>query len=287
MFFFVRFANLSVGITSESNASLATNFTNSNINTSQPIYMNQHIGSSYNDHSADTTPIYSNTNLERYRSQTQGIAYGEPVAHHLRHSLRRSENTQEQSEELPLPPGWSVDYTLRGRKYYIDHNTKTTHWSHPLEREGLPTGWQCIQSPVYGVYYVKRVRVISLVAQYEHPCLVPCYNYPPESYQRYLLPRPSHYQPHSVLVPANPYLLEEIPHWLNVYFRTSTELDHKLRWDMFRLSELECYNAMLTRLYKQELQNIVMRYESYRSALMVEMEKFRVNRNNPRAVTGQ
>lgn len=61
----------------------------------------------------------------------------------------------EASEELPLPPGWSVDYTLRGRKYYIDHNTKTTHWSHPLEREGLPTGWQCIQSPIYGVYYVK------------------------------------------------------------------------------------------------------------------------------------
>ncbi|KAJ8979746.1 hypothetical protein NQ317_004733 [Molorchus minor] len=328
-----RFANLSVGVSNESNASLATNFTSSNhSNTPQPIYMNQHIGPSYNDHSAnnanyveidqiypltqdnssvykdlnynrtnspiyqntsknsvvahtsqDNAPIYSNTNLERYRSQTQGIAYGE-TAHHLRHSLRRPENTQEQSEELPLPPGWSVDYTLRGRKYYIDHNTKTTHWSHPLEREGLPTGWQCIQSPVYGVYYVNH---ITRRAQYEHPCLVPCYNYPPESYQRYLLPRPSHYQPHSVLVPANPYLLEEIPHWLNVYFRTSTELDHKLRWDMFRLSELECYNAMLTRLYKQELQNIVMRYESYRSALMVEMEKFRVNRNNSRAVTGQ
>ena len=44
------------------------------------------------------------------------------------------------AEELPLPPGWSVDYTLRGRKYYIDHNTQTTHWSHPLEKEGLPTG---------------------------------------------------------------------------------------------------------------------------------------------------
>lgn len=44
------------------------------------------------------------------------------------------------SEEFPLPPGWSIDYTLRGRKYYIDHNTQTTHWSHPLEKEGLPTG---------------------------------------------------------------------------------------------------------------------------------------------------
>ena len=46
------------------------------------------------------------------------------------------------SEDLPLPPGWSVDWTMRGRKYYIDHNTNTTHWSHPLEREGLPPGWE-------------------------------------------------------------------------------------------------------------------------------------------------
>lgn len=58
-------------------------------------------------------------------------------------------------EELPLPPGWSIDLTLRGRKYYIDHNTKTTHWSHPLEKEGLPTGWERIESSEYGVYFVK------------------------------------------------------------------------------------------------------------------------------------
>lgn len=44
---------------------------------------------------APTTPIYSNTNLERYHSQPQGISYGgEPIANHLRHSLRRSESNQ-------------------------------------------------------------------------------------------------------------------------------------------------------------------------------------------------
>ncbi|XP_023030364.2 scaffold protein salvador [Leptinotarsa decemlineata] len=320
-----RFANLSVGVSSENNAALTANFNHIGVNSPQPIYINHPLGSSYNDNLAsnanyveidqiypltqentspyrdsgynrtnspiyqntsknsvagpgqDITPIYSNTNFEQFRDPNQNTSYADSLAHQSRLSLRRTENTQEQSEELPLPPGWSVDYTLRGRKYYIDHNTKTTHWSHPLEREGLPTGWQCIQSPVYGVYYVNH---ITRRAQYEHPCLVPCFNYTPESYQRYIPPKPTHYQPHSVLVPANPYLLEEIPHWLNVYFKTSPELDHKLRWDMFRLSELECYNAMLTRLYKQELQNIVMRYESYRSALMVEMEKFGVGRNN-------
>ena len=57
---------------------------------------------------------------------------------------------------LPLPLGWSVGYTLKGgRRYFIDHNTKTTHWCHPLEKEGLPTGWEKIESPDFGVYYVK------------------------------------------------------------------------------------------------------------------------------------
>lgn len=63
--------------------------------------------------------------------------------------------------ELPLPPGWSIDRTLRGRKYYIDHNTQTTHWSHPLEKEGLPTGWERIESPEHGVYYVKYVTRLT------------------------------------------------------------------------------------------------------------------------------
>jgi scaffold protein salvador len=56
-------------------------------------------------------------------------------------------------DELPLPPGWSVDYTLRNsRKYYIDHNTQTTHWSHPLE--SMPLFWQKVEGPG-GVYYYK------------------------------------------------------------------------------------------------------------------------------------
>lgn len=67
----------------------------------------------------------------------------------------------------------------------------------------------------------------------------------------------------------NVYLLfllsvSEIPHWLVVYSQASQELDHKLRWEMFRLPELDCFDAMLKRLYKQELEEIVMRYEAYR-----------------------
>lgn len=62
-------------------------------------------------------------------------------------------------EDLPLPAGWSVDETVNGKRlYYIDHNTKTTHWSHPLAKEGLPTGWERVESTDFGVYYVKYVK---------------------------------------------------------------------------------------------------------------------------------
>ncbi|XP_029055818.1 protein salvador homolog 1 isoform X2 [Osmia lignaria lignaria] len=185
----------------------------------------------------------------------------------------RSSSRNEQQEELPLPPGWSVDFTLRGRKYYIDHNTKTTHWSHPLEKEGLPTGWERIESPEYGVYYVNH---ITRQAQYEHPC----YPHEIQAVRVVSPPRHTHFHSHSVLVPANPYLNEEIPHWLYVYSRASVALDRKLRWELFRLPELDCFNAMLTRLYKQELEEVVMRYEEYRSALLCEMEQ-RLKELNP------
>lgn len=121
----------------------------------------------YSNIMTNEIPLYSNvTRSSAYDlAAAAGIAYGDKLLH--RHGLAQkspsssqqlqspNQPAQLQEEELPLPPGWSVDYTLRGRKYYIDHNAKTTHWSHPLEREGLPVGWQCIDSPQYGIYYVK------------------------------------------------------------------------------------------------------------------------------------
>ena len=32
-----------------------------------------------------------------------------------------------------LPPGWEMAYTPNGEIYYIDHNTRTTHWQLPAE----------------------------------------------------------------------------------------------------------------------------------------------------------
>ena len=81
--------------------------------------------------------------------QTHHVAAGHvsrPVAH-----------VSQPVGELPLPPGWTESWTQRGRKYYIDHNTKTTHWSHPLEVEGLPAGWEMVEAPDYGVYYMNHI----------------------------------------------------------------------------------------------------------------------------------
>lgn len=236
-------------------------------------YVNQYAGSEYHLDRVQTPqmpymPFEVDSGYEEYNHS----AYRQNAGYSRCHS-ERSSSRNELQEELPLPPGWSVDYTLRGRKYYIDHNTKTTHWSHPLEKEGLPTGWERIESPEYGVYYVNH---ITRQAQYEHPC----YPHEIQAVRVVAPPRHTHFHSHSVLVPANPYLNEEIPHWLYVYSRASIALDRKLRWELFRLPELDCFNAMLTRLYKQELEEVVMRYEEYRSALLCEMEQ-RLKELNP------
>ncbi|XP_046422747.1 scaffold protein salvador-like [Neodiprion virginianus] len=229
-------------------------------------YVNQYAGSEYHLDRIQTPQLpYLPSEIDLGYEDYNQTPYCQNSGYNRRHSERPS-SRGEPPEELPLPPGWSVDFTLRGRKYYIDHNTKTTHWSHPLEKEGLPTGWERIESPEYGVYYVNH---ITRQAQYEHPC------YPLEMQAVRVVspPRHTHFHSHSVLVPANPYLNEEIPHWLYVYSRASVALDRKLRWELFRLPELDCFNAMLTRLYKQELEEVVMRYEEYRSALLCEMEQ--------------
>ncbi|NWW41656.1 SAV1 protein, partial [Panurus biarmicus] len=176
--------------------------------------------------------------------------------------------TNHSSEDLPLPPGWSVDWTIRGRKYYIDHNTNTTHWSHPLEREGLPPGWERVESAEFGVYYVDH---INKRAQYKHPCApsVPRYDQPPPvSYQAQPPERSQ-----ALLVPANPYHSADIPDWLQVYARAPVKYDHILKWELFQLADLDTYQGMLKLLFMKELERIVKLYEAYRQALLSELEQ--------------
>ncbi|KMZ05242.1 scaffold protein salvador [Drosophila simulans] len=186
-----------------------------------------------------------------------------------------SQQSLTEPEELPLPPGWATQYTLHGRKYYIDHNAHTTHWNHPLEREGLPVGWRRVVSKMHGTYYENQY---TGQCQRQHPCLTSYYVYttsaePPKA----IRPEASLYAPpthtHNALVPANPYLLEEIPKWLAVYSEADSSKDHLLQFNMFSLPELEGYDSMLVRLFKQELGTIVGFYERYRRALILEKNR--------------
>lgn len=53
--------------------------------------------------------------------------------------------------EDPLPPGWEQRYDLYGRRYYVDHNTRSTSWERP---QPLPAGWEVRRDPRGRVYYV-------------------------------------------------------------------------------------------------------------------------------------
>lgn len=59
--------------------------------------------------------------------------------------------TTEYHEELPA--GWEVRFDRYGRKYYVDHNTKSTTWEIPLQ-EALPPGWEIRRDERGRVYYV-------------------------------------------------------------------------------------------------------------------------------------
>ncbi|XP_056304736.1 membrane-associated guanylate kinase, WW and PDZ domain-containing protein 3a isoform X4 [Danio aesculapii] len=77
----------------------------------------------------------------------------------------------------PLPKNWEMAYTETGMVYFIDHNSKTTTWLDPrlakkakppekCEDGELPYGWEKIEDPQYGTYYVDH---INQKTQFENP----------------------------------------------------------------------------------------------------------------------
>ncbi|VDK68818.1 unnamed protein product [Litomosoides sigmodontis] len=55
--------------------------------------------------------------------------------------------------EERLPEGWELRYDAYGRKYYVDHTTKSTTWERPSTMP-LPSGWEMRRDPRGRVYYV-------------------------------------------------------------------------------------------------------------------------------------
>ncbi|XP_053361561.1 membrane-associated guanylate kinase, WW and PDZ domain-containing protein 2 isoform X4 [Clarias gariepinus] len=88
-------------------------------------------------------------------------------------------DSQNNDELGPLPDNWEMAYTEKGEVYFIDHNTKTTSWLDPrlakkakppeeCEDDELPYGWEKIDDPIYGSYYVDH---INRRTQFENPVL--------------------------------------------------------------------------------------------------------------------
>ncbi|XP_053562633.1 membrane-associated guanylate kinase, WW and PDZ domain-containing protein 3 isoform X2 [Bombina bombina] len=91
----------------------------------------------------------------------------------FRNYLTRDDNLE------PLPKNWEMAYTEAGMIYFIDHNTKTTTWLDPrlckkakapedCDDGELPYGWEKIEDPQYGTYYVDH---INQKTQFENPVL--------------------------------------------------------------------------------------------------------------------
>ncbi|KAG8517685.1 Membrane-associated guanylate kinase, WW and PDZ domain-containing protein 3, partial [Galemys pyrenaicus] len=89
----------------------------------------------------------------------------------FRNYVMRDENLE------PLPQNWEMAYTDTGMVYFIDHNTKTTTWLDPrlckkakapedCEDGELPYGWEKIEDPQYGTYYVDH---LNQKTQFENP----------------------------------------------------------------------------------------------------------------------
>ncbi|KAI5731509.1 hypothetical protein M8J77_011202 [Diaphorina citri] len=79
----------------------------------------------------------------------------------------------------PLPPRWEKAYTEKGEVYFIDHNSSTSSWLDPrlckfqkkledCSDDELPYGWERIDDPAYGTYYIDHVNKQT---QYENPVL--------------------------------------------------------------------------------------------------------------------
>ncbi|XP_031619343.1 E3 ubiquitin-protein ligase Su(dx) [Contarinia nasturtii] len=58
---------------------------------------------------------------------------------------------QTSTDEEQLPGGWEVRLDQYGRRYYVDHNTRSTYWEKPTP---LPPGWEIRRDQRGRVYYV-------------------------------------------------------------------------------------------------------------------------------------
>lgn len=63
-----------------------------------------------------------------------------------------------QQDSTALPEGWEMQRDHTGRPYYVDHNTRSTHWELPVSTAmavaALPPGWEVRSNNDGRAYYV-------------------------------------------------------------------------------------------------------------------------------------
>ncbi|XP_056414289.1 membrane-associated guanylate kinase, WW and PDZ domain-containing protein 3 isoform X2 [Hyla sarda] len=114
-----------------------------------------------------------------HRERPEVTDWGKTVpSYNQTNSTMDFRNYLTQGENLePLPKNWEMAYTDAGMIYFIDHNTKTTTWLDPrlckkakapedCDEGELPYGWEKIEDPQYGTYYVDH---INQKTQFENP----------------------------------------------------------------------------------------------------------------------
>nr|XP_022295952.1 membrane-associated guanylate kinase, WW and PDZ domain-containing protein 3-like isoform X10 [Crassostrea virginica] len=127
----------------------------------------------------------------RNRSNTEGgSARTSPLPFQYDGERKKSmEKMQIDSSLGPLPQHWEKAFTEEGIPYFIDHTKETTHWLDPRlaqlqkkqagdcnddgtrtfprpKRQELPFGWEKVEDPHYGTYYIDHVNRRT---QYENP----------------------------------------------------------------------------------------------------------------------
>uniref|UniRef100_A0A6S8B3I3 WW domain-containing protein n=2 Tax=Aureoumbra lagunensis TaxID=44058 RepID=A0A6S8B3I3_9STRA len=55
-----------------------------------------------------------------------------PIATPVSHNTAATVATAPALVHESLPPGWEEKVAPDGRTYYVDHNTRTTHWDRPV-----------------------------------------------------------------------------------------------------------------------------------------------------------
>ncbi|VDD94317.1 unnamed protein product [Enterobius vermicularis] len=181
-------------------------------------------------------------------------------------------STGEEELCLPLPQGWDMEVTPEGKPYYVDHNTRRTHWEHPLKQEILPPGWVKRFTQEQGVVYYNEVEDRF---QYEHPCSMNprCTEEMAVQSNVYSVPQ----RAESTIEHLN-IISEDIPDWLQLYSRAPFDLDYLLerilfQWNLFTLPQLELHEEQLRKLFKQEMINTAIKYERLGREITKELNR--------------